>query len=152
MSKIDYKAQAERLVRIIDIAIECFKNSPPEEFEESHIKRFVDVMTNDKNKVINPEPRFRNIQSLKQLENDTLIFFQETTGKTVDSFWKEISNNNIEIKRVNRLKKVLKRGKINSRVEYDTVIDLYTPYIQSNMLSKLEIEQITDMIDEYEMK
>ena len=67
MSKTNYNAQAEVLIKIIDIAIECFKNYPPEEFEESHIKRCIDVLTNDKNKVINPEPRFKNFQSLMQI-------------------------------------------------------------------------------------
>jgi hypothetical protein len=150
MNKLDYKIQAELLVKVIDIAIECFKNNPPVEFEESHINQFVNTYLDFKNKAINPEPRFNNIKSLNQIKNDVLIYFQEGTGNAVNAFWKKISLNNIDIKRTNKLEKILKRGKIKNQTEFDNVIDLYNSYIESNSISQEDILKINNLISEFE--
>ena len=152
MSKPDYNSQAELLIKVIDIAISCFTNIPPEGWEESHIKQFVNTYLDYKSKVVSPEPRFKNVKSLNQIQNDILIYFQEGSGKTVDAFWNEIYTKKLDIKRVNKFEQVLKRGKIKNHNEYDTIIDLYNSYIETNMLSKEEVDQINDLISSFEKK
>lgn len=150
MNKTDYNSQAELLINIIDIAIECFTKNPPKEFEKAHIKQFVDTYSKYRLKVIAPAPEFRNITSLRQIMNDVLIYFQEGTGQAVDNFWKKVKEEQLNIKRVNRFEKILKRGKIKNQMEYDTIIDLYNSYIETNMLSKPDIDKINDLISAFE--
>lgn len=150
MNKIDYNSQSELIINIIDIAIDCFTKNPPKEFEENHIKQFVNTYIDYRNKAINPEPQFRNLKSLKYIKNDVLIYFQEGTGKAVDIFWKEINEKQFGLVRVNRFEKVLKRGKINNQIEYDMIIDLYNSYIETNMLSSTEINKLNDLISNFE--
>lgn len=150
MSKTNYDAQAELIVKVIDIAIDCFTSNPPEEFEDSHVKQFINTYLDFKNMVVNPEPRFKNIKSLNQIKNDALIYFQEGKGNTVNAFWKEISVNKIEIKRTNQIEKILKRGKIKNQTEFDNVIDLYNSYIETNTLSQEETNKINSLISEFE--
>ncbi len=150
MSKTDYNSQAELIVNVIDLAINCFTKNAPKEFEENHIKQFVNTYIDYRNKVINPEPQFRNLKSLKYIKNDILTYFQEGTGKTVDVFWKEVNEKQFGIVRVNKFEKVLHRGKINNQIEYDIIIDLYNSYIETNMLSNIEIIKINELILGYE--
>ena len=150
MSKQDCNSKADLLIKVIDLAISCFTNIPPEGWEESHIKQFVNTYLDYKSKVVSPEPRFKNVKSLNQIRNDILIYFQEGSGKTVDAFWNEIYTKKFDIKRVNKFKQLLKRGKIKNHNEYDLVIDLYNAYIESKMLSKEEVDQINDLISSFE--
>lgn len=148
--KNEYDSKAKFLANIIDIAIGCFTNNPPEGFEESHIKQFVNTYLDYKNKAINPEPRFHNSKSLKQIMNDVLIYFQESSGKAADAFWKEVYAKKLNVKRVNRFQKILKRGKIKDQNEYDTIIDLYNTYIETKMLSQNDILKINKLISDFE--
>lgn len=148
--KKDYNSSAQQLVDIIDIAIHCFQNFPPENFTVTHVNQFVKTYIDNKEKVINPEPKFRNFKSLNYLVNDTLVYFQESTGRTVEEFWKKIQSNQIDIKRENKIEKILKRGKIKNNIEYDTIIDLYNHYLESNIPSKEEIDRVNDMITQFE--
>jgi hypothetical protein len=150
MSKIDYDSQAELTIKVIDIAIKCFTNYPPKEFEESHIKQFVNTYMDFKNKVINPEPRFKNTKSIEQIKNDVLIYFQEGTGDAVNSFWHEVNTQKLEIKRTNNLEKILKRGKIKNQNEYDLIIDLYNSYQDSKIITEKDISKINTMILDFE--
>jgi len=148
--KKDYNSSAQQLVDIIDIALDCFQSFPPENFNITHVNQFVKTYIDYKEKVINPEPKFRNIKSLNYLVNDTLIYFQESTGRTVEEFWKKIQSNQIDIKRENKFEKILKRGKIKNNIEYDTIIDLYNHYLESKIPSKEEINRVNDMITQFE--
>ena len=150
MSKIDYNSQAELTVKIIDIAIDCFTKNPPKEFEESHIKQFINTYIDYRDKVIYPEQQFRNLKSLKYIKNDVLTYFQEGNGKAVDVFWKEVNEKQFGIVRVNRFEKVLERGNIKNQIEYDMIIDLYNSYIETNLLSNTEIIKINKLISAYE--
>jgi len=150
MSKIDYNSQAKLLVNVINIAIECVNKNPPEGFEKEHIQQFVNTYLNYKNKAINPRPEFSNSKSLKQIMDDVLVYFQEGTGKAVQVFWKEINAKQLNVKRVNKFEKIIKRGKIKNRSEYDVVIDLYNSYIETNMLSKKDINEINGLISSFE--
>jgi hypothetical protein len=149
MSKANYNTQAKILIDVIDIAM---IHNPPKVFEETHIKQFVNTYLDYKNKVINPESQFHNLTSLKLIKSDILTYFQESSGKAVDVFWKEINEKKLGIIRENRFEKLIKRGKIRNHIEYDMVIDLYNAYIETNMLSIMEIDKINDLISNFENK
>jgi hypothetical protein len=147
MNNPEYNTQAKEVAEIIDIAINSLKKNPPEDFSTAHIEHFINTYLDFKNQAINPEPRFKNIQSLTQLKNESLIYFQEGSGKAVDEFWKTITEKNIPLTRkANHLNKMLKRGKIKNKVEYDWLIDTYN----SHTLSQDEVGKINDMIAKFE--
>ena len=119
--KRTYQDEALKLAQAIDIAIEAFKVECPKEFEKSHQEHFISCYTDWKEKCLNPEPQFKNLTSLKYSINDVFTYFQEGTGKTVEYFWKRIKEEGLEYERENKLEKILKRGIIKGRIEYDYV-------------------------------
>ncbi len=135
MSKKVYEAEAELVVKIIDIAIESFNSVPPKDFNERDVKQFVDVYLDYKNDTINPLPEFKNTTSLNYIKNDILTYFQEAHGATVEYFWKKVYDNNLPIKRINPFEKIIKRGKIKNHMEYDTVIDLFPSLLENKTIS-----------------
>lgn len=151
MSKTDHNSQAELAVNVIDLAIDCFTDHPPEYFGENDIKQAVSSLLKYKNDVVDPAPEFKNIKSVKQIIHLVLIFFQEGSGETVNAFWNEVNARSLKIKRVyNRFDRILKKGKIKDHEEYDIIIDLYDQYVQTNMPSKDDIEKINDLISNFE--
>ena len=150
MGKTNYNKQAEILIDIIDIAIDSLTHNPPKGFEEIHIRQFVNTYLDYRNKVLNPEPLFHNLTSLRFIKSDILRYFQEGSGKAVDVFWKDINAKKLDIVRENRFEKVIKRGKIKNQIEYDIIIDLYNSYIETNILSTMEIDKINHLISNFE--
>lgn len=150
MNNLEYNARAIEVAEIIDIAMSTFKKYPPEEFTSSHIDQFINTYLDFKKKALNPEPKFQNLKSLKQIENDALIYFQEGSGKAVTEFWKEVAQKRMSLKRSNNLIKILKRGKIKNRAEYDKVIDTYNSYLETNSLSVDEVNKLNDLISKFE--
>lgn len=147
MNKSEYEIQAKEVAHIIDIAISAFKNHPTDEFSTSDIGYFMSTYLELKDKTVNPAPKFANLKSLKQTKNDALIFFQEGSGKTVEYFWRTISEQNIPLKReTKKLDKILKRGKIKNEMEYDWIIDTFN----SHTLTKDEATKIDGMITKFE--
>jgi len=152
MNKTDYNSQADLIVDIIDIAIDCFINQSPENLEPRDIKQMVDVYQEYRNRITDPDLRPKTIAPLKQMLSDVLTYFQESSGKAVNAFWRKIDAKSLNIKRVDRFAKILDRGKIKNHIEYDIIIDLYTPYLQENKLSKEQIEKINELILDFERR
>ncbi|TKG87598.1 hypothetical protein EYV94_28145 [Puteibacter caeruleilacunae] len=150
MKKDGYSLEAKVVAEIIDIAIKCIKDFPPEEFNAAHVKHFVNVYSGYKEDLLNPDSKFRNMKSLQFAKNDVLTYFQEGKGPAVEAFWKEVNSRHINVKRVNKIQKILRRGKIVSKIEFDTVTDLLIPYIQSNMLSEEDVTKLNELIQRYE--
>jgi hypothetical protein len=151
MSKFDYAEESKNLSEVIEVAIDSIKKYPPKEFSEEHISRFIETYLDFKNKVINPESKYRNAQSLKILKNDVLIFFQEGKGAAVNFFWSIIRERNLGYKRENKLLKILKKQKISNKIEYDFVIDVLLPYQQEGLIDAQEVVELNKMIAKYEV-
>ncbi|WP_339718124.1 hypothetical protein [Cyclobacterium amurskyense] len=117
--KRKYQEEASKLAAVIDIAIEAFKVECPPNFEKRHQEHTVSCYANWKESCLNPEPQFRNLASLQYSINDVFTYFQEGTGNTVEYFWKKIDEAQLDYKRENKLEKILNRGKIRGRIEYD---------------------------------
>jgi hypothetical protein len=152
MSKNVYEIEAEQVIKIIDLAIESFSSAPPKDFDEDNIKHVIDVYLEYKRDTIYPLPQFKNTASLNYIKKDVLTYFQEASDSTVDYFWEKVKSNNLPIKRINSLAKIIKRGKIKNHIEYDTVIDLFPSLLESKSISDEEINKINNMISEFENK
>jgi len=152
MNKKVYEIEVELIIKTIDIAIESFTNIPPKDFKERDVKQIIDVYLDYKNKTINPMPEFKNTRSLRYIKNDILIYFQETNNSTVEYFWEKIYSNKLAIERINQLEKIIKKGKIRNHLEYDIVIDLLPPLLESKTINDEVIKIINNMIFAFEKK
>ena len=146
-----YKEEAAKLAKAIDIAIEAFENKCPADFEESHKKHVISFYHEVKNTCLNPEPQFNNLTSLKYSIQDVFTYFQESAEPTVEYFWNRIKEENLDYKRENKLEKILNRGRIKDRVEYEHVTDLIVAAEQEGLTTKKETKKLSSMLGEYEL-
>src|SRR5689334_1381378 len=137
--KRTYEEEANNLRRAIDIAIEAFKKYPPNGYDENNINQIINFYLMWRNSTINAEPKYRNLRSLQYVIEDAFTYFQESSGKTVDFFWDEIAKNNLPYKRENKVKKILKRGKINNDIEYQFVTDIIVAYRQVGLIDDNDV-------------
>lgn len=147
-----YDEEALKLSKAIDIAIVTFRNKCPKNFNREHQKHFISCYTKWKNECLHPENKFKNLTSLKYYETDVFTYFQESSGLTVEYFWNKTQEENLDYKRINKLEKILKRGKIKGRIEYEYVTDIMVVAEQIGMTSKKETEKLNEMIHDFEFK
>ena len=146
-----YLKEAEIVIKIIDIAIKAFSTNPPDVGEEG-MKQIIKSHLQYKENIINAEPKFQNLASLRIDKNDVLAYFQETNGKTVEYFWKEIEASGINVQRVDKYQKIFKKGKITNEIEYDFVIDTMIPMNQEGKFTEDQLDKLELYINEFEKK
>ncbi|RNI23119.1 hypothetical protein [Rufibacter latericius] len=148
--KRDYNSEAEKVARAIDIAIESFSKYPPTGFNEAHVNQFIKVYSENKESALNPLPQYRKLASLKYIVNDILIFFQESKGEAVEVFWKKVNQENLGYKREDKLRKILDRGKIRGRIEYELAVDSIVAAEQEGRITKEEASLLGELIGAFE--
>jgi hypothetical protein len=89
---------------------------------------------------------------LKYYEEYLTLTFQEASGDDVEEFWGMVREQNLPLQRVNKMAKILKRGRIKDQYEYDFVTDVIVPYIQANMITAEEEIALNEMLGKFEMK
>lgn len=147
-----YETESQKLANAIDIAVEAFTNVCPENFTLENQNHMIKTYQGWKESCLNPEPKFRNLSSLKYEIDAVFTYFQEGAGPTVEYFWNRIKGENLDYKRENKLKKVLDRGKIKGRVEFNFVIDMFVVAQQNGMISQEEAEQLNVMLEKFEQR
>lgn len=65
MASEKYIEQSTNLIKAIDIAIEVFKRTPPNGFNQQHVDDMVDSYNYFRKRVIEAEPKFQTLASLK---------------------------------------------------------------------------------------
>ncbi|MDR1730049.1 MAG: hypothetical protein LBR52_05240 [Prevotellaceae bacterium] len=147
-----YNEAAKNLIKAIDIAIDVVRQYPPKGYESNHIAQFISTYLDIKKSIVNPDPQYMKMSSLKYKEEDVFIYFQEASGETVNEFWKRIKESGLPYKRENKMAKILKRKKIRNDIEYDYVIDTIVPLQQEGVLSKEDVSLLEQMMAQYEQK
>ena len=147
-----YIKQSTNLIKAIDIAIEVFKNFPPNGFNEQHLKIVLQNKESDKKSLLNPKPKYANLTSLKYTIQDVFTYFNEGAGETVNEFWKRIKESNLPYERENKLEKILSKRKIKNRQEYDYVIDTMVPFKQEGIISDSDFELLNQLVGEFERR
>ncbi|PTB97354.1 hypothetical protein C9994_03200 [Marivirga lumbricoides] len=150
--KRTYQEDVEKLFKAIDISIESYKTYPPKDWTQDIVKMVTSNLEKDKLSIINAEPKFRTLASLKYDIEAVFTYFQEATGETVEYFWKKIDEAGLDFKRENKLEKILDRGKIRGRIEYEYVTDMIIVAEQVGMTSKEETKRLSDMLGNYEAR
>ena len=145
-----YTQAAHNLAKASDIAIHSFKKYPPKNWDEKTLNHVLNCYSERKDNALNPGPKFRNLSSLKYINEEVFTCFQEGNGDFVEEFWREIKAQNLPYKRENKLAKILKRKKINNIHEFDFVIDVIVPYQQEGLINKEEVVLLNKWLGEFE--
>lgn len=147
-----YEEVSLNLIKAAKIAIESLKKFPQKNetknFNDHILKCYIEFEFD----ISNPEPKYRNLKSLKYLEDDVFTLFQEGSGELVEDFWKQIKEAGLPYKRENRLAKILKRHKIKNDIEYDFVTDAIVPYQQEGIITEEEEILLKKYLGDFEMK
>lgn len=146
-SKKNYNDESNKLIKAIDIAIVTF-----EKFPTKHTVSTIESYKEFSELALNPEPKYANLKSLACLKDAAFNYFQEAIGVDVEYFWKRILQEKLEFKRENRLNKILERGKIKGRIEYDYAVDILVIAEQESRITSEEAQRLSNMIAEYEKK
>lgn len=152
MKNAKYLEAAENLVKAIDIAIDVLKVASIKDFREQDKQQFISVYSGWKEELINPQPQYANMASLKYSIEGVFTYFQEGSGQTVEMFWQKIKESGLPYKRENKLAKILKRKKIKNDIEYDFVIDVIVPYKEEGIINDDEFILLNKLIGEFEQK
>jgi hypothetical protein len=147
-----YQEEADRLAKAIDLAIESFEKYCPAGFEKHHLDHTISCYQEWKKKCLNPEPRYRNLSSIKYSIQDVFTYFQEAGGDTVEYFWKRINEEGLSYSRENKFKKIIKRGKIKGKVEYDYVKDMIVVAEQVGLTTSEETHKLNQLIADFESR
>ncbi|MFK7980416.1 MAG: hypothetical protein AB8G86_10570 [Saprospiraceae bacterium] len=145
-----YKEKADEIVKLIELAEEVILDS--KELTKELKDQMIDFGNELKNLALNPKPQFRKVASLKYLENDFLIYWNETKGVDVENFWKKISTNKLTFKRKDILQKILKRKRIKDIHEYNVIVDKLVIAQQLEQINKEEFKLLSRLIGEFEEK
>lgn len=152
MNKRSYEEEAIKLSKAIDIAIEAFEKFPREIWSEQVLAHIISCYREWKENALNPEPKFRKIVSLNYIINDVFTIFQESNGNDVEYFWKQIREQNLNYIREDKLGKIIKRGKLKNRIEYEYAIDLIVAAKQEKLITESEAKKLAEMIGEFELR
>ncbi|TPE42633.1 hypothetical protein [Pontibacter mangrovi] len=147
-----YQEEVDRLFKAIDLSIEAYTKYLPEGWTGGVLKMVISNLEDQKKRILGAEKKFRTIASLKYEIEAVFTYFQEASGEAVEYFWKRINEEGLAYERENKLEKILKRGKIRGRIEYDYVNDIIVVAEQTGLTTIDETRQLSQMLGEYEAK
>jgi hypothetical protein len=148
--KRDYTTEAAKLAKAVDIAIEAFKKYPPKGMDESHVLHLVKVYSEWRYNALNPAPEYKKLSSLKYSIENVFTIFQERTGEAVEFFWRQIAKEELGYVREDKLRKVLDRGRIKGRLEFDYVTDAFIAAKQEGRVTEAEADLLSNMLGDFE--
>ncbi|WP_395052353.1 hypothetical protein [Flavobacterium sp.] len=152
MDSKKYIDVSQNLIKAAEIAIESLKRFPPKEWDNVSFNHTLNCCFERLFLIKNPEPKYRNLRSLKYLEKEVFTRFQEGAGENIEEFWRRIKEEGLPNKRTNKLKKILKLKKINNDFEYDFVIDVIVSYRQEGLITEEEVILLNKYLGVFELK
>jgi len=150
--KRDYTTEATRLAKAIDIAVEAFTKYPTKNCSKDILDSMIKTYQEDKENVLNPEPRFRSLASLKYIITGVFFYFNEASGPDVEYFWQQLQEQQLGYERVDRLSNIFERGKIRGKAEHEFAVDVIVPYQQMGKITQDQASALSAMIGEYKMR
>lgn len=148
----NYEEEALKLSKAIDIAIDSFKKFPPEIWNEKTLNHIINFYIELKERTLNPKPQYKKIASLKYKIQEAFTMFEESNGKYIEYFWKQIEAQNLDYPREDKLAKILLRGKIRGRIEFEYLIDVIVSAEQEKRITSDEAKKLGSMLGEFELK
>lgn len=145
-----YEEQADKLAKTIDIAEQVIRES--KDFNADVARPMLDFGTQVKHMALNPEPQFKKLVSLKYLESDFFIFWNESSGPDVDKFWDRVFEAKLGYVRKDAIQDALKRKKIKNIHEFDFITDNIVVYEQTGRLNQEQVIELNKYIGEFERR
>lgn len=152
MASKKYIEKANALLEATEIAIDVLNSTTPKGFTQQDIELFLQHYLNVRESLINPDPQYANLQSLKYKVQDVFTYFQEASGNHVERFWQKIKEKNLPFERENLLLKILTRNRIRNFIEYEYVTDVMTPFVQEGLISEEEYGTLSKLLGDYEKR
>ena len=150
--KKNYEEEAIKLSKAINIAIESFQKYPRKDWTKEIHEQTISIYYELQKATLNPNPEFKKITSLKYLINDVFTYFQESYGNDVEYFWQQIDSQNLDFVRENKIDKILTRGKIKNRIEFEYITDIIVAIEQEKKITQIQAEKLKQFIGEFESK
>ncbi|QMU30609.1 hypothetical protein [Adhaeribacter radiodurans] len=147
-----YQEEVAKLIRAIEIAVDSFEKYCPKDLDKTSHEHVISCYKGWKEELLHPLPQYMNLASLKYFIEDVFTYFQESSGETTEYFWKRINNEALGYERENKLKKILDRGRIKGRIEFDYVTDMMVVAEQVGLTTKEESIRLGNMLDKFEFK
>ncbi len=151
--KRKYSEYLIQIYVLCDLAVEHFKKQVGQQQSEIGVGMYKEMMSfyaEEKSDLKNLPKKYQTVATLRQLESDLLAFFNESDYVETEPFWKDVASLGLPFRRNDVVGKVLKRGKIRTRAEYDTVIDLIVPYSQEGKITAEDATRLNEMIGKFE--
>ena len=142
--------EAARLAKVIELAVDAITCFPPNGFSAENTAHFIGTYSNMKNQVVSPHPFYKNLRSLRYTEADVFVYFHEGAGAAVEYFWAQAALAELGYVRRDQLQKMLDRGKIKGRIEYDYAVDSLVVAQQQGRITPTEFEELAAMIGQFE--
>jgi hypothetical protein len=90
------------------------------------------------------------LAQLRYLEDDFFIYWNEAPDSETRAFWEQVQAQGLPYQRVDHLGKILTRGRIASRTEYEFAVDSVVIAEQDGRLTSAEASRLAELIGAYE--
>lgn len=146
-----YVQEAEKLAKAIDIAIDSYKQCPPNCFTEEELDYFITGLNGWKESCLDPDSSSKTLGALKIYKNMVFEFFQKNKGKTVEYFWNNLEKNGIDYNRSKKplIKQILENKSIKDNIEYEFLVDTISTAEEEYELTYEEISELEHILDIY---
>jgi len=105
-----------------------------------------------RNPALAPEPPFANLRSLAYLEDAFFTYWNEASGEHIERFWQLLAERDLPFERKDIVRGVLSRGRINSDIEYQQVVDALVIQEEMGKISRAEAEKLSAMLGRFERR
>lgn len=105
-----YAARAAQVLAAMGIYEDVVRDS--EELGAAQKKIILRALEQQRRLVAEPEPAFRNLESLAYLEQATVQPWNESSGADADEFWRRVAELGLDYRRKDVIREVLKRKRI----------------------------------------
>ncbi|GEP50680.1 hypothetical protein FNO01nite_13520 [Flavobacterium noncentrifugens] len=143
----NYNDEVIKLSKAIDIAVRAFDKSDLKDKDW-----IIQCYKEWQRRLFDRDDFFKKMASLKYDIEHVFTYFQEGAGKEVEYFWKELERQKLDYQREDKLRKILDRGKIRGRIEFEYVTDVIVPAEQEKRITEEEAKQLGKMLYDFEFK
>jgi hypothetical protein len=145
-----YEERAQKLASAVDIAKEILNTSS--EFTDFEKKEYLKLGEVVKGLALNPRKGFKRMDSLKYLESDYFVHWNEIENPEGHKFWTELYKKGLYRERRNIIEKVLKRNKIKTIAEFEFINDTIVVAEQTGHITESQSKQLNQLMGDFEFK
>ncbi len=143
-----YEERAQKLALAVEIAQEIINTSS--KLTDLDKKEYLKLGQLVKGCALNPRKGFKRMDSLKYLESDYFVHWDEIENPEGHRFWTELFKKGLYRERRNIIEKVLKRNKIKNIAEFEFINDTIVVAEQTGHITESQSKQLNQLMGEFE--